>query len=332
MRRIQTDNSGKERPPATLPHLAGRYIEDPRQAFLALKSKLGSIVKRVGAHFLALLAGGIIADGRDTVGQVALFYFGAICLLPRGFSPRRNADLFPCVISLGQLAVTLVLAYPLPLAVFLAGTQNWLQRAVIRRFRLGLDWVPAPFLLGFFVQAVRTYELPLLFFAVTTVCGLGAYYAAQILDRRKLARLEAEALARSETALPLKRFYDSASDLESKAASLPEDLRARTSSIALHGRNILECMGKEKNDAQPGARFLVRYLPAAHKIVDEYIRLEREGRDYQEIQAVLGRVDEILERLERAFKQEHASLLNHDAMQLSAEMQVLDKLLKMDGR
>lgn len=332
----ENNPSGGERqaagPPVALPRLVGRYVEDPRQALSTLKGKLGSVFKRVGFHLLALIAAGIIADGNSVGEQAALFYFGAICLLPRGFSPRLSSYLFPGVTSLGQLAITLLLGYPLPLSVFLAGSQSWLQRAVIRRFRLGFDWVPFPFLLGGFVQAVRGYDIPLPFFILAAACGLGAYYAAQVLDKRKAGKLEAEALAWVENASPFKHFYLSAADLEAKSAALPAGLQAHSLAISLHTRNILECMTKDPNDVQPGNRFLGRYLPAAHKIVDDYTRLGREGRGHQDIESVLGRVDEVLERLAQAFQQEHGNLLRNDAMQLSAEMQVLDKLLKMDGR
>lgn len=296
------------------------------------KNRLAAMAKRAGLHFLALVAAAVLADGNNRLEEFFFLYLGVICLLPRGFSPRRNSHIFPGATALGQLALTLLMGYPLPLAVFLAGTQSWLQRAVIRRFRLGLDWLPAPFLLGFFVQAARGPDAPLAFFGLTFVCGLGAYYAARALDKRKQASLEAKARAKAGAASPYAHFYLSADELEDKARALPEGLQTRVADIALYGRNILDAMSQDQAYAQPGARFLGRYLPAGHKIVDEYIRLGKEGRGHQDIEAVLGGVDDILERLAQAFQQERGSLLRNDAMQLDAELKVLDKLLKMDGR
>lgn len=324
----------------TLAHgIFGRASEDTRRGMVVVKGKIKGFFKRVGVHLLAISAGGVItsrlaanAPSLEQGAMLMFFYLGAICLLPRRFDPRLNSFLFPAVSSLAQLGLSLLIGLPLPLAVFLAGLQTWVQRAIIRRFRLGLDWLVAPFLIGAFTIDALDYALPWGLMALATALGLGAYYGAGWLDARKMSRLKADELAAEEARNPLAPFSRSLAELEAKSIKLPAELRQHTQAIVLHAGNILACMAGDPADVQPGSRFLNRYLPATHKIVDEYIRLSLEGRGHDYIESVLGRVDELLARLAGAFYQEHGSLLRNDAMQLGVELQVLDKLLKMEGK
>lgn len=328
----EASGGSAERLPDPLTRIFGQPVGDVRSLFDLAKAKAKGFAKRLGVHFLILIASAALAQGADSFGQFVFFYFGGICLFPRGFSLKRNEYLFPAVSSLGQLGIMLLLGYHPALSVLWAGAQSWVQRAVIRRFSLGLEWLVAPFLVGFCVQAFRTYDLPLGLILLTAACGIGGYYLAEQLDRRKRAALEVLARAKAEAALPFAHFYESVEEFEEKALLLPEALLPHAQAIVLHGRNILLCMSKDSADVQPGTRFLDRYLTAAHKIADDYIRLSREGQGHQDIEKVLGRVDEIMDRLARAFEEEHAGLLRNDAMQLGAELKVLDKLLKMEGR
>lgn len=321
-----------EQRPEPMQRLFGKYADDPKKGLSAVTGKVSGFFKRIGLHVLALISAFIIADGNGFFAQAAFFYLGAVSFLPRGFSPKQNDYLVPGAVSAGQMIIMLLMGYNLPLALFLAGVQTWFMRALIRRFGIGFDWLAAPFLLGFFVHAVRSYEIPAGLIGITCLCGLGAYYAATALDKRKREKMAIAARLKFEAESPFFRFHVSIDELEQKTVNLPAFLHAHNAGIVMHSRNIIKCMEQDQMDVQPGTRFLGRYLPAAHKIVDDYIRLAREGCGHEHIEKVLGRVDDIMARLSEAFQQEHMSLLRNDAMQLSAEMQVLDKLLKMDGR
>lgn len=127
-------------------------------------------------------------------------------------------------------------------------------------------------------------------------------------------------------------FHASAVDLLHKQFHLPPRLRGHIVQIAGSTENILECMRTDAADRANGSKFLAHYLPAAHKIVDQYLRLSREGKDFDEVTKVLARSEDLLARLESAFKDEHKQLLHNDAVNLTAELNVLDTLLKMEGR
>lgn len=127
-------------------------------------------------------------------------------------------------------------------------------------------------------------------------------------------------------------FRDYALKLAAKQQDLPRELRPHLEGIRKATDNILDCMLKDPEDRAPGEKFLSRYLPAAHKVVNEHIRLSRDGSSHQNVQEALAHSGELLARLEQAFISEHGSLLQNDTMNFTAELNLVDKLLKMQGR
>ena len=130
----------------------------------------------------------------------------------------------------------------------------------------------------------------------------------------------------------LNGFRDSAMQLATKKRQLPTQMHAHIDGICRAIDNILECMRSDPQDFAAGDKFLSRYLKAAHMVADEHIRLAREGAAHESVTQVLARSTELLERLEKAFIDEHGRLLQNDTINFTAELNVLDKLLKMQGR
>lgn len=135
-----------------------------------------------------------------------------------------------------------------------------------------------------------------------------------------------------ELARRIELFRESSSDLQAKARPLPGKVKGHVDGIALATDKIIISMRDDPNDVSLGDRFLSRYLKAAHKLVDDYARLSAQGGDYQNIAESLAKCEALLERLQKAFEEEHRRLLQNDTVDFTAELNVLDKLLKMDGR
>ncbi|MDL2306935.1 5-bromo-4-chloroindolyl phosphate hydrolysis family protein [Desulfovibrio sp. OttesenSCG-928-C06] len=127
-------------------------------------------------------------------------------------------------------------------------------------------------------------------------------------------------------------YRSSAAQLLAKKDKLPQEMQKHLNAIFLSTGSIISCMRDDPDDRAPGMRFLNRYLPSVHKVVDEYIRLGAENRGHQDIQPVLDKSADLLGRMATAFHEEHGNLLRNDTMRLSADLNALDKLLKMDGR
>ena len=128
---------------------------------------------------------------------------------------------------------------------------------------------------------------------------------------------------------PLERFQASALELVRKRESLPQPLQPHLEAIVAGAERLIDCIRRDSADLAPGSRFLNRYLPAAHRVVDEYARLSSSGWEQA---SVLTKAEEVLARLAKAFHSECGRLLENDAMSLGAELKVLDKLLQMDGK
>ncbi|MDO5484660.1 MAG: 5-bromo-4-chloroindolyl phosphate hydrolysis family protein, partial [Desulfovibrionaceae bacterium] len=124
---------------------------------------------------------------------------------------------------------------------------------------------------------------------------------------------------------------DLARQLLQKKAVLPESLAAHVEIVACATVGICQNMRNDPQDRMAGHKFLGRYLKAAHRIVDEYVRLAAKDAEQEDVAAALARSDEILARLARAFEDERAGMLRNDAVNYTAELNALEKLLTMRG-
>ena len=302
-----------------------------------LKKRLLSILRRLGFHCLALLyvTGAIAQNEHNSIGMGA--YAGLLCLFPAGCKLRENIWLFPAVIAAGQFLLLFFRADlgPGP-ALYVAGLQSWLLGAIFRRFRLGTGWLVAP-ILALCFPAGWERPFPYAFFALGTLCGCLAYYCNAWYERHKAAAKQAQPAKLEEEQTRAKgadfaEFSASAFALRGKGPLLPAALQASAEAIAQGAESIVELMRDDPADRPGGARFLARYLPAAHKILDECVRLRAGGGGHARVQESLDNSAYMLERLSAAFQEERELLLRNDALRLDVEIKTLDRLLKMDGR
>ena len=168
----------------------------------------------------------------------------------------------------------------------------------------------------------------------------------QVLHQEREARLMAGkpglAAAKAPTDNgPYAEYNASATSLLGKKAKLPPKMQQHLNSLFLSTGSIITCMEEDPGDRPSGTRFLDRYLPAVHRTVDEYIRLSDSARPAMpggdktaqaKLQAALAQSETLLERMVQAFQEEHGNLLRNDTMRFTADLNVLDTLLKMDGK
>lgn len=160
---------------------------------------------------------------------------------------------------------------------------------------------------------------------------------SRVLDERlaEIAPPAPESPQRAEQralAARLDAFRAAIRQLADKSRALPPGLQQHVNGIAAAADRIIQCMREDHNDVARGDRFLSRYLASAHTVIDEYTRLSARGGQYGQIAEALEKAEGPLARLEAAFTDEHAALLRNDTINFTAELNVLDKLLKMDGK
>lgn len=113
--------------------------------------------------------------------------------------------------------------------------------------------------------------------------------------------------------------------------TLPDALNIHLTGIATLADKILQCMETDPRDVVPGRRFLERYLPLVEKIAARGQILSDQLSDEAQRQKAITELAVVLERVERAFEQQHQALLENDSLDLDAELLTIDNMLKADG-
>ncbi|MBP3730722.1 MAG: 5-bromo-4-chloroindolyl phosphate hydrolysis family protein [Mailhella sp.] len=126
-------------------------------------------------------------------------------------------------------------------------------------------------------------------------------------------------------------YEKSARELLQKKKALPEDLADFVEKIAFSTFSIIQSMRDDPADRTPGGRFLAKYLPITHRIVDEHQRLSSINVKSDDVASSLSRSHELMERLAKAFADEYVTLQQNDAINFTAELNALDAVLKMQG-
>lgn len=327
----------EQSPAATLRTWRDRVVE----GFRAFSTRVFIHAAAFISSFALARASGLFdLPGYPGPGRVAATlaaYIGIICIVGRG-SPRSTSWLFPAGAGGIQAFILAALGIPFSAAIFWGGAQSFVSRLFFRR--------PAPselpvllFLLPLsiiFFPSVSPLPLVISFATLAAFSGIIVW---RLRSRTRVAVQGSDSTpghtAGHETttarAEAVTRYRQSVREIRAKQPQLPVPIRPALSAILTSAENILVCMEEDPRDLETGQRFLKRYLTATHTVVDKHLRLSREEIT-PEIAAALTESTEMLEKLQSAFAKEYAYLLKNDIDDFSADLKVLDTLLKMDGR
>ena len=288
--------------------------------------------KRIFAHIAIFAAASAVAVSAGTVLAGLCAYVGGVCIIARGMS-AKPAWVIPAVTGAAQAILLALFGFPFPQALFWGGAQSWLQRLLQKRTRMGIEWGMLLFILPLGIYLLGQTPLLILTGSFAGMAVAGGLLSLAV-DRKVAAEAKAEELRKLGPPEPAKvaAYRASLADFSGKIRDLPQSARAVATSIAASSGSILDCMAADPRDLEVGHRFLNRYFKAAHSVVDKHISLSRENVITPEIMAALARSEETLTRLDEVFAKEHARLLANDASDFSADLAVIDTLLKMDGR
>ncbi len=276
-------------------------------------------------------------DDYNAIFTVFITYIGLICLFGSGIA-MHFAWLMPTVIGFVQLLLCFFFGASIVLAIYLGGLQAYIQRIFVKKFQMGIEWI-----LSLFLLIALTVLLPLEkpFFTLISfliLCCLGVFlnksYAIYIEKQEKIKKLEQERIKSEEEEKnrdPFEDYRKSIKELYPKQAYLPQHLQNTLLQLTLTAEAIIRAMEDDSRDIKAGEKFLTRYLPATHKILDDYKRYCAIASN-ETVTEALARSEEVLARLSEAFTSEHNYLLRNDIDDFSANLRVLDTLLKMEGR
>lgn len=89
---------------------------------------------------------------------------------------------------------------------------------------------------------------------------------------------------------------------------------------------------KENPDKRSQLRsFLNYYLPTTLKILHSYAQLESQGIEGENITAAKARIEGMMDKVVEGFEHQLDRLFEHDAMDITADVSVLENMLRKDG-
>lgn len=101
--------------------------------------------------------------------------------------------------------------------------------------------------------------------------------------------------------------------------------------IRLLAQQILKNLEQHPEDIPPARGFLNYYFETALKIIEKYVEFSafRDPPDF--VRQTMARTETTLDLVVRAFSRELAHLAENDVIDLEAELDVLQKMVQMDG-
>lgn len=108
-------------------------------------------------------------------------------------------------------------------------------------------------------------------------------------------------------------------------------LSARITRMEKAGRSILKEVQDHPEKGRKISKFAAYYLPTALKVLTDYVNLSASGATGQNAKSVLEQVDQNAETIAKAFEAQLDALFAGDALDLSADVTVLDAMAKADG-
>ncbi|MDO5536615.1 MAG: hypothetical protein Q4F72_03695 [Desulfovibrionaceae bacterium] len=150
---------------------------------------------------------------------------------------------------------------------------------------------------------------------------------ARTLASLKKSANPGKASAEQDDAVALDTLSLSASELLGKKGSLPDGFGRPLEDIAFTAMDMIGAMRKDPADRRTSLRFLERYLPRVHHVVDEYARMEKDLPP-----ETRQRTIEVLEQLAASFDSHRQGMTRNDTIGFTAELDALDALLKMRSR
>ena len=118
---------------------------------------------------------------------------------------------------------------------------------------------------------------------------------------------------------------------DADAAIDDEAVSARLQRMAEAGGKIFDILEKEPSRAGEVRRFMNYYLPTADKLLKQYRELGQSGSQGKNVRGAMTVIENSLEMIAVAFERQLDSLYRHDALDIQADIDVLETMLAADG-
>ena len=110
-----------------------------------------------------------------------------------------------------------------------------------------------------------------------------------------------------------------------------EEMSAKIDRIEEITGKILDYQKKHPNRQGQLRTFLNYYLPTTLKILRAYAQLEAQGIEGENISAAKARIESMMDQVVAGFEKQLDKLFQDDALDIAADVEVLENMLKKDG-
>ena len=108
------------------------------------------------------------------------------------------------------------------------------------------------------------------------------------------------------------------------------DLREKTSHLRKIGEGIVDHLRKHPEKIRQTSRFLSYYLPTTVRILHQYHELSETGIEGENISQSRTAIKKVIDKLVEGYEGQYDHLYADEALDLSADIDVLEALLKQD--
>ncbi len=292
-----------------------------------------SFFKRGLFHLSALVIGGLfVMHSEYAFSKLALFYLSMLLIFPR---------------KIRALPLTLALLTSLIASFWIILSGNWLLPLAWGAWQSALLYILV--IPNHYQQKLSNIVLACVIAFIYHHLNFSPYYSFGFMVVFSILTLIGFALGKAFV-----RMEDSASDasqshpnpskltqtlyhekaireLSLLSHQLPDNLSAPIQNICQQATLILEHMNSDPRDWASGERFLSQYINAAYNIATQNKKLLNSGQSAAQSSQVIEHSHSLLQRLDHAFNQQRLQMFENDADDLTVELKVLDKILKMEG-
>lgn len=110
-----------------------------------------------------------------------------------------------------------------------------------------------------------------------------------------------------------------------------KNVREKADGIIVTVEKIYSVFEKAPENISKARQFLIYYLESTVRILKGYVELKAENSNSAEIKNALEKAESVLDVIFQAFQMQHSRLLSHDVMDFKAEIEVLERTLKMES-
>lgn len=110
-----------------------------------------------------------------------------------------------------------------------------------------------------------------------------------------------------------------------------KDLRKNISELHETASKIIDTVSKKPEKLQKAKTFFEYYLPVTLKILTKYDDIENQELDDEEIKKFMKNTEDMISKIEKAFKAQLANLYQSDIIDTDAEIKVFGQMLNAEG-